>query len=231
MANDKKEYFSKKKEKLTVYNSVINVLKFWNKYDCHLREILRNFGSYYFSRNLLVFETWPFPKLISHNTESESFITLLYLFWDPQHWIKKIIGILWWEVLKKRPHLKLNLKKLKLPGRSWIFAGIHGWITYSCIGCLLGIVVYRHGLPMKMSSCFYPLLGDKVFGWIGDVIDILSIITTLFGVCTSLGLGVIQLNAGLNILNENIPTETYVRVSRTLASCCRCLSRTFPWSF
>lgn len=90
--------------------------------------------------------------------------------------------------------------------------GIHGWIVYSLIGLLLGIMVYRHGLPMKMSSCFYPLMGDKIFGWMGDFIDGLSIITTLFGVCTSLGLGVMQLNAGLHILNNDIPIEDYVRV-------------------
>ena len=45
-----------------------------------------------------------------------------------------------------------------------------------------------------MKSCFYPLIGDKIFGWLGDVIDILSVIATLFGVCTSLGLGTIQIN-------------------------------------
>jgi len=90
--------------------------------------------------------------------------------------------------------------------------GIHGWVCYSLIGCLVALMVYRHGLPMKMSSCFYPLLGDKIFGWVGDCVDILSIVTTLFGVCTSLGLGVIQFNAGLHILNEDIKEEDWVRV-------------------
>ena len=66
---------------------------------------------------------------------------------------------------------------------------------------------------MTMKSCFYPLLGDKIFGWMGDVIDTLSIITTLFGVCTSLGLGVIQLNAGLNFLNPDIPKSTLAQVT------------------
>ena len=57
---------------------------------------------------------------------------------------------------------------------------------------------------MTMKSAFYPILGDKIFGWMGDAIDTVSVATTLFGVCTSLGLGVIQLNAGLNRMNESI---------------------------
>ena len=53
---------------------------------------------------------------------------------------------------------------------------------------------------MTMRTCFYPLLGDTIFGFMGDVIDILSVVCTMFGVCTSLGLGVIQLNAGKEVL-------------------------------
>lgn len=49
---------------------------------------------------------------------------------------------------------------------------------------------------MTMKSSFYPVIGDKIFGWMGDAIDTISVATTLFGVCTSLGLGVIQLNSG-----------------------------------
>ena len=48
---------------------------------------------------------------------------------------------------------------------------------------------YRENLPMTMKSCFYPLLGDRIFGWMGDLVDLISVLTTLFGVCTSLGLG------------------------------------------
>ena len=56
---------------------------------------------------------------------------------------------------------------------------------------------------MTIKSCFWPLIGDKIFGWVGDAIDTLSIFTTLFGVCTSLGLGAIQLNKGMNILDPD----------------------------
>ena len=60
---------------------------------------------------------------------------------------------------------------------------------------------------MTMKSCFYPLLGDRIFGWIGDVIDVVSIITTLFGVCTSLGLGTRQLNTGFSLVVPSIPAD------------------------
>ena len=57
---------------------------------------------------------------------------------------------------------------------------------------------------MTMRTCFYPILGERTFGFIGDLIDILCIICTMFGVCTSLGLGVIQLNNGINRINTDI---------------------------
>ena len=86
--------------------------------------------------------------------------------------------------------------------------GIHGWIVYSLVGLLLALLAFREGLPMTMKSCFYPLIGDRVFGWMGDAIDIISIMTTLFGVCTSLGLGTRQLNTGLNMINPDIPDDS-----------------------
>lgn len=77
--------------------------------------------------------------------------------------------------------------------------GIHGWIVYVVVGLLMAFVCYRQGLPMTIRSCFYPIIGDKIYGWMGDVIDVLSICGTMFGVCTSLGLGAIQLNAGKRV--------------------------------
>lgn len=85
--------------------------------------------------------------------------------------------------------------------------GIHGWIVYSLVGLLLGLLTYREGFPMTMKSCFYPLIGDRIFGWMGDVIDVTSIVTTLFGVCTSLGLGTRQLSKGLMLINPSIPGD------------------------
>ncbi len=67
-------------------------------------------------------------------------------------------------------------------------------------------------LPMTIRSCFYPILGDRIFGFMGDCIDILSVVATMFGVCTSLGLGVLQLNAGLYRLNNDIPISTTTQI-------------------
>ena len=82
--------------------------------------------------------------------------------------------------------------------------GIHGWIVYVIVGLLLAFVGYRKGLPMTMRTCFYPLIGEKIYGWMGDAIDILSVVCTMFGVCTSLGIGVIQMNTGFNRLFDKI---------------------------
>ncbi len=69
------------------------------------------------------------------------------------------------------------------------------------------MLIFRENLPMTMKSCFYPLIGDRIFGWMGDCIDIISILTTLFGVCTSLGLGTRQLNFGFHLMNSSIGSD------------------------
>merc|ERR1719244_750375 len=90
--------------------------------------------------------------------------------------------------------------------------GLHGWVVYTIVGLLLAIMSHRAGLPLTIKSCFYPLIGDKVFGWPGDLMDILSVIATLFGVCTSLGLGTIQINQGLNLISEDVPVSTQSQI-------------------
>ena len=66
---------------------------------------------------------------------------------------------------------------------------------------------YREKLPLTMKSCFYPLIGDGIFGWIGDFIDVFSIVGTLFGVCTSLGIGAKQVAKGFAVLHPGIDAE------------------------
>ncbi|KAJ1459241.1 BCCT family transporter-domain-containing protein [Pelagophyceae sp. CCMP2097] len=75
--------------------------------------------------------------------------------------------------------------------------GLHGWVPYSIVGATLSILHYRRGLPLTLRSLFYPLWGKLIEGWRGDVVDVMGVCCTLFGVCTSLGLGVQQLNQGL----------------------------------
>ena len=84
---------------------------------------------------------------------------------------------------------------------------------YALVGLLLALMCYRENLPLTMRSCLYPLIGDCVFGWIGDVVDVLSIMGTLFGVCTSLGIASRQVNLGLSILNPSIdPSNVTIQV-------------------
>ena len=83
---------------------------------------------------------------------------------------------------------------------------------YVVVGLLLAFVGYRQGLPMTMRSCMYPLIGDKIYGWIGDAIDIISVVCTMFGVCTSLVLGVMQLNAGVHRLESSVEVSTFNQI-------------------
>jgi choline/glycine/proline betaine transport protein len=76
--------------------------------------------------------------------------------------------------------------------------GVHPWALYTLVAIALGFFSFNKGMPLSVRTVFYPLLGDRIHGWAGHAIDILAIIPTLFGVATSLGLGVQQLNAGLN---------------------------------
>jgi len=78
--------------------------------------------------------------------------------------------------------------------------GMHGWVCYACIGLGVAFMSFRKKLPLTMRSCLYPILGEKCFGPIGDFIDTLSALCTMMGVCTSLGLGTIDVNAGISRL-------------------------------
>ncbi|MEZ4948459.1 MAG: BCCT family transporter [Saprospiraceae bacterium] len=82
---------------------------------------------------------------------------------------------------------------------------------YVIIGLALAFFTYNRGLPLTISSLFHPLIGDKVNGWMGHVIDIVAVIATLFGLATTLGLGVQQVGAGLNFLFD-IPNTTLTHI-------------------
>lgn len=75
--------------------------------------------------------------------------------------------------------------------------GIHAWAIYGVVGLSLAYFAYRFKLPLSLRSCFYPILKDKVNGLAGDVIDTFALCSTFFGITTTLGFGVVQLNAGL----------------------------------
>ena len=77
---------------------------------------------------------------------------------------------------------------------------LHPWAIYAVIALGLALFSFNKGLPLTMRSVFYPLLGERVWGWPGHVIDILAVIATMFGLATSLGFGAAQASAGLNFL-------------------------------
>ncbi len=78
--------------------------------------------------------------------------------------------------------------------------GVHAWAIYIVMGLSLAYMAFRKGKPLTVRWALWPLLGDRVKGRLGDVIDILAVFGTMFGIATSLGLGVSQVNAGLDRL-------------------------------
>jgi glycine betaine transporter len=83
---------------------------------------------------------------------------------------------------------------------SYFHWALHPWALYAIVGLALGYFCFRKGMPNLISSAFYPLLGDRVNGPIGKGIDVLAIFATMFGSATSLGLGALQINSGLNFV-------------------------------
>lgn len=78
--------------------------------------------------------------------------------------------------------------------------GIHAWAIYAVVGLSLAYFGYRYNLPLTIRSGLYPLLKERINGPIGHAVDIFAIVGTMFGIATSLGLGVSQINAGLSYL-------------------------------
>ena len=91
--------------------------------------------------------------------------------------------------------------------------GFHIWAIYGVVGLSLAYFAFRHGLPLSIRSTLYPIIGDRIYGPIGHTVDVFAILGTMFGIATSLGLSVSQINAGLNYLLPNIiPVNTTVQV-------------------
>ncbi|SHG30632.1 choline/glycine/proline betaine transport protein [Salegentibacter echinorum] len=80
---------------------------------------------------------------------------------------------------------------------SFLHHGIHGWAIYCLVGLSLAYFTFNRKMPLTLRSVFYPVFGNRIYGWLGDVIDIMAVITTLFGLATTIGFGVGQINSGL----------------------------------
>ncbi|HIF5970773.1 TPA: BCCT family transporter [Vibrio parahaemolyticus] len=85
---------------------------------------------------------------------------------------------------------------------------LHPWSIYALLALGLAIFSFNKGLPLTMRSIFYPLFGERVWGWVGHIIDILAVVATVFGLATSLGYGASQAATGLNFLFGVPMTDT-----------------------
>ena len=96
--------------------------------------------------------------------------------------------------------------------------GFHPWAIYGLVGLGLAFFSFNRGLPLTFRSIFWPLLGERIYGWPGHIIDLVTVFATLFGLATSLGLGVAQVNTGLSYVGGDllglvsIPTGTIPQV-------------------
>lgn len=117
------------------------------------------------------------------------------------------IGLIFWSVAEPMWHYAGNplapdglsdaaaSTALRLTFFHW---GLHPWAIFIVVALTMAYFSYRKGLPLTMRSVLYPLIGDRIYGPIGHTVDILTVAITAFGVSQSLGLGVIQMNTGLN---------------------------------
>ncbi|MGF1496722.1 MAG: BCCT family transporter [Elainellaceae cyanobacterium] len=122
------------------------------------------------------------------------------------------IGLMFWSVAEPIYHIQSppafigNIEPNSVGaaqqalGITYFHWGLHAWGIYALVGLGLAFFAYNRGLPLTIRSVFYPILGDRIYGWVGNAIDILSVAATLFGLATSLGFGVQQVNAGLSFL-------------------------------
>lgn len=120
------------------------------------------------------------------------------------------IGLIFWGVAEPTAFYTnwygtpLNVEPFTPEGRELALGatvfhwGLHAWAIYGMAALCLAYFVYNKGLPLSMRSVFYPLLGDRVWGRIGDVIDVMTVLVTLFGLATSLGLGGSQAASGIS---------------------------------
>lgn len=91
--------------------------------------------------------------------------------------------------------------------------GLNAWAVYGIIAIILAFFAFRHNLPLTLRSAFYPIIGNKIYGKFGDAVDVFAAVATLCGVATSLGFGVLQINAGFSYLfNIEITTNMQIAI-------------------
>ena len=115
------------------------------------------------------------------------------------------IGVIYWSVAEPITHFSTT-PFLAQSGTvdaaqvgmvtTFLHWGLHAWAVYAVVGLALAFFAYNWGLPLTVRSLFYPLLGERIYGWIGDVVDTIAVLSTMFGITTVLGLGAGQISAG-----------------------------------
>lgn len=125
------------------------------------------------------------------------------------------IGIFFYGIAEPIYHLSLpeplNTSSYSPLSVMYLHWGFHPWAIYALVAVGIGYFSFNKGLPVTIRSLFYPLLKDKIYGILGDIIDTIAVISVLFGLSTSLGLGARQINAGFNSV-FNIPISPTVQI-------------------
>ena len=132
------------------------------------------------------------------------------------------IGILFWSIAEPISYFQgnpfiaesqnLSVEAAQVSMRVSIFHwGLHGWGVFAMAGLILSYFSYRKGLPLSIRSSLYPIFGERIYGPIGHVADLLAVFGTIFGIATSLGMGAQQMNTGLNyLLGVEVSTMTNI---------------------
>lgn len=119
------------------------------------------------------------------------------------------VGLLFWSIAEPVNHFQGNpfsdrpgtpaaaIDAARLSLFHW---GLHGWAIFALVAAMLAYFGYRRNLPLTIRSALYPLIGERIHGWRGDLVDTLAVVSTVFGIATTLGLGAAQMNAGLHWL-------------------------------
>ena len=130
------------------------------------------------------------------------------------------IGLIFWSVAEPMWHYAgnpfsetgLSAQAAETAMRLTFFHwGLHPWAIFILVALVMAYFSYRKGLPLMMRSALYPLIGNRIYGPIGHTVDILTVVITAFGISTSLGLGVAQMNTGLNkVFGLSISAENQI---------------------
>lgn len=178
-------------------------------------KVIGNFDSFFmWSANLFVIFcvaliVSPYGKIRIGGTEAKaehstlSWMSMLFaagmgiglMFWGVAEPVAYFTG--WYETPLGVEAYSPEAAKLAL-GATIYNWGFHGWAIYAIVALALAFFTFNKGMPLSIRSIFYPLLGDRTWGWFGHIVDIVAVLATLFGLATSLGLGAQQAASGIN---------------------------------